>query len=125
MFFDIAFSPLSAIEYNIDLTLVTSLNDTYIVKVHGLAVEPPVVFSSAVVKLQGTGPGGRVVENVLVTNNTKKRQIVEIMLPVSLLDILFALNRIQLSLCESHSAAVHLITLLCNVINYRSVSSAG
>lgn len=79
--FQVSFSPSSAIVFDISLCIMTSLNDTYNISVRGEGIEPPVEISSAVIKMRGTCPGERVIENVFFKNNTSKQQMIELLPP--------------------------------------------
>eukprot|EP00597_Dinobryon_sp_UTEXLB2267_P012124 CAMPEP_0170113434 /NCGR_PEP_ID=MMETSP0020_2-20130122/9888_1 /TAXON_ID=98059 /ORGANISM="Dinobryon sp., Strain UTEXLB2267" /LENGTH=1783 /DNA_ID=CAMNT_0010339793 /DNA_START=13 /DNA_END=5360 /DNA_ORIENTATION=- len=83
MDFEIFFSPISAINYEVDITLITSLNDSYVLKVIAEGVDPPLEFSSSVIRMRTTSPGERVVESVLVTNKTSHSQCFEVVSPNS------------------------------------------
>lgn len=79
--FEIAFSPSAPESYKLQLTMVTSLNDTYTIDIRGKGLEPPVSFDTSVVQLRTTCPGERVLENGFIQNKSNKRQFIEIMLP--------------------------------------------
>ena len=79
--FEVSLRPFSAVNYNINITLTTSFNDTYIIKANGLGVEPVVMFDSPVLYVRPTVPGEKVVENVVVRNTTQHKQCVEIVTP--------------------------------------------
>lgn len=81
MEFEISFCPLSAINYELDLTLLTSFNDSYTIKVIAEGIEPPITFSAAVIQMRTTGPGERVIASTTVTNTSKSTQSFEVMLP--------------------------------------------
>lgn len=81
--FDVAFCPTSAIEYSYDLTIVSSFNDTYSIKVLGQGIHAPVTFSDTVIHMRSTCPGERVLESVSVTNNSNRTQCFEVMSPDS------------------------------------------
>ena len=81
MEFEIFFGPLSAIEYRLDLTLMTSFNDKYIIPIQAEGVEPPLMLSSTVLHMRTTAPGQRVLDSVLITNNFPHTQSFEIMIP--------------------------------------------
>jgi len=81
MTFEIAFSPSSPESYKLQLTLVTSLNDTYTIAIRGKGLDPPVSFDTSVVQMRTTCPGERVLESGLIQNKSNKRQFIEIMLP--------------------------------------------
>jgi hypothetical protein len=84
MEFEISFGPLSAIEYRLDLTLMTSFNDKYVIPIQAEGIEPPLTLSSSVLHLRTTAPGQRVVDSVLITNNLPHTQSFEIMVPEQL-----------------------------------------
>ena len=79
--FEVTFSPGSAVSYSLDMTLMTSFNDTYTVQVAAEGMEAPVVFSETVVDMRTTCPGERVLESIFVKNNTLKQQCFEIVAP--------------------------------------------
>ena len=79
--FDVLFSPPSAVNYDLPLTVLTSFNDTYTIKTIAEGVEPPFEFSHMVVNMRSTAPGQRVIENITVTNKGPKQQCFEIVLP--------------------------------------------
>lgn len=81
MEFEISFGPLSAIEYSLDLTLMTSFNDKYVIPIVAEGVEPPLLMSNAVIQMRTTSPGQRVLESVMLTNNYSYPQCFEIMVP--------------------------------------------
>lgn len=83
MDFEIKFSPVSAINFDLDLNLLTSLNDSYTLKVVAEGIAPPIEFSSSVIRMRTTSPGERVVESVVGTNNTPHHQSFEVILPDS------------------------------------------
>ena len=79
--FTVSLSPLSAIPYNLPLTLTTSFNDQYVMKVLGNGIEPPVMFDSPVIHLRPTIPGEKVLESTIIRNNTKTKQSIELIVP--------------------------------------------
>lgn len=79
--FEVTFSPGSSVSYSLDMTLMTSFNDTYTVQVSAEGMEAPVVFSETVVDMRTTCPGERVLESIFVKNNTLKQQCFEIAVP--------------------------------------------
>ena len=81
MDFEVLFSPISAVDYDVDVTLLTSLNDTYTLKVVAEGVEAPLELSPAVLRLRTTPPGERVVESVVVTNRSAHSQCFQVMAP--------------------------------------------
>lgn len=81
MEFQISFSPTSAINYETEVTLMTSNNDSYHLKIIAQGVEAPITFSNAVVHMRTTAPGERVNESVLVTNTSNTAQIFEVVVP--------------------------------------------
>lgn len=81
MEFEISFGPMSAIEYSLVVTLMTSSNDSYDIKVIAEGVSPPLEFSNSVIKMRTTAPGERVVESTMVTNKTTHPQCFEVVYP--------------------------------------------
>lgn len=81
MQFTVSLSPLSAIQYNLPLTLTTSFNDQYVMKVLGNGIESPIMFDSPVIHLRPTIPGEKVLESTLIRNNTKVKQSIELIVP--------------------------------------------
>lgn len=81
MEFEVSFGPQSAINYEVNVTLATSFNDTYTIKVIAEGVEPPLSFSSSVVQMRTTYPGERVLENIVVRNQTRHSQCFQVMVP--------------------------------------------
>jgi hypothetical protein len=79
--FEIFFCPHSAIVYDVVLSLQSSLNDSYPIKLHAKGIESPVVFSHTVVDMRTTSPGERVLESIFATNESKRQQIFEIVPP--------------------------------------------
>lgn len=79
--FNVSFRPYSAIEYNMPLTLSTSFNDQYHLKVLGTGIESSFTFQTPVMHLRPTIPGEKVVESTVVQNNTKTKQVIEIVPP--------------------------------------------
>jgi hypothetical protein len=79
--FNISFKPSSAIQYHLPLILSTSFNDQYPLKVIGQGVESIITFHTPVIHLRPTIPGERVIESTLVQNNTKHKQVLEILVP--------------------------------------------
>lgn len=81
MEFEVSFCPVSAINYEVSLNIMTSFNDKYVVKVVAEGVEPPLLVSSAAIHLRTTGPGEKVIESTMITNNTPHSQSFEVMVP--------------------------------------------
>jgi hypothetical protein len=81
MEFEISFGPQSAINYEVNVTLLTSFNDSYTVKVLAEGIEPPLALSASVVQMRTTYPGERVIENVVVRNQSRHTQCFQVMLP--------------------------------------------
>lgn len=79
--FDIALQPQSAISYDMSAALMTSLNDTYTVKVHAMGILPPLSFSSVVLDMRHTCPGEKILEGTIVKNESKSIQCFEIVQP--------------------------------------------
>lgn len=79
--FEVSFGPQSAINYEVNMTLLTSFNDTYTIKVIAEGVDPPLTFSASVVQMRTTYPGERVLENILVKNQTRHTQCFQVMMP--------------------------------------------
>ena len=79
--FEISFGPMSAIDYDLVVTLLTSSNDSYDIKVAAEGIEPPLEMSSSVIKMRSTAPGERVVESTMVRNKTSHPQCFEIVVP--------------------------------------------
>jgi hypothetical protein len=82
--FEISFGPQSAINYEVNVTLLTSFNDTYTIKVLAEGIDPPLTFSASVVQMRTTYPGEHVLENVVVKNTTRHTQCFQVMLPEKL-----------------------------------------
>jgi hypothetical protein len=81
--FNISFRPNSALSYHLPLTLSTSFNDQYHLQVLGNGIESIFSFLSPVIHLRPTIPGERVIESTVIQNNTKSRQILEMITPHS------------------------------------------
>jgi len=81
MSFEISFCPLSAVNYDLDLILMSSFNDTYTLKVSAEGVETPFEFSTSVISMRTTGPGERVVASTMIQNKSLKQQCLEIIAP--------------------------------------------
>jgi hypothetical protein len=81
MEFEISFCPSSSLDYNFDIILKTSFNDTYAIKTTGIGVDSPIVFSNSTIHMRTTCAGERVLESIMVTNKSQKQQIFEIMAP--------------------------------------------
>lgn len=81
MKFEISFCPSSALDYNFDIVLMSSFNDTYTIKTTGIGVESPIVFSNSTIHMRTTCAGERVLESIMVTNKSQKQQVIEIMAP--------------------------------------------
>jgi hypothetical protein len=79
--FQVSFCPSLPIPYNFDVTIITSNNDTYNIKIVGNGVESPIDMSNSVITMRTTGPGERVVESCTFTNTTSEQQIMEITAP--------------------------------------------
>lgn len=81
MTFEVSFTPMSSMDYCFDVTLQSSLNDVYPIKVLAKGIESPITFTATTVHMRTTGPGERVVSSVLATNNSKKKQCFEVLSP--------------------------------------------
>ena len=81
--FEVSFSPVSAIDYDVEVTIITSLNDSYSLKVLAEGVDPPLEISTTVVLMRTTSPGERVLESVMVTNKSTHSQSFEVSTPDS------------------------------------------
>ena len=81
MTLNIYFSPSSELIYSIDLQILTSFNETYIIKINGEGVKAPIEFDSAVIDLRSTSPGEKVIESIFIKNTSSKPQSLEIMPP--------------------------------------------
>lgn len=81
--FEVFFSPISAIDYDVEVTVITSLNDSYSLKVLAEGVEPPLEISTTVLQMRTTTPGERVLESVMVTNKSTHSQCFEVSSPDS------------------------------------------
>ena len=82
--FHIQFSPMSIINYNFDITLLSSVNDTYLIHISGKGIESPITMDHNILHLRTTAPGEKVIESILLTNITTHKQSFEIILPSSL-----------------------------------------
>lgn len=81
MVFTVSFAPASAIEYHMDLTILTSANDHYTIPIHAKGLEPPLIISHPVLQLRTTMPGQKVNESFLVTNTSPHHIAFELMPP--------------------------------------------
>ena len=79
--FEVSFSPTSSINYQVDVTLQTSFNDTYLIKVLADGVDPPLQLESSVIHMRTTYPGERVVESTMVRNTSKHTQLFQVIMP--------------------------------------------
>ena len=79
--FQVSYCPSMPQPSNFDLTIMTSANDTYTVKIVGKGVEAPITMSNSVITMRTTGPGERVVESCTFTNTSHEQQIMEITAP--------------------------------------------
>lgn len=79
--FNISFLPYSAIQYNLPITLSTSFNDQYPIKILGNGIESIFTFHTPVIHFRPTIPGERVIESTIIQNNTKSKQTIEIIPP--------------------------------------------
>ena len=79
--FEVSISPASTGPYELDLILMSSFNDKYVIKVQAVAVEAPFALSTAVMQMRTTGPGERVLESTMVKNTSQKPQSFEICMP--------------------------------------------
>lgn len=66
--FMVSFAPPSAIDYRLDVTLLTSSNDKIVLPLTARGVEAPLVLSHSVLHLRTTCPGHPVTESLTVTN---------------------------------------------------------
>ncbi|CAM9260061.1 unnamed protein product, partial [Ectocarpus fasciculatus] len=94
--FDVTFTALSAIKYDLQLEVLTSQNDLYTVKVRATGIESPLDISNSVIKLRSTCPGHRVLESTMITNTTKKKQTFEVSIPESM----FSWIKVSPLICE-------------------------
>lgn len=81
MTFEITLSPTSAIVYDTDLVISTSLNDTYSIRVLGTGFDPPVTIDDPIIRMRSAAPGERLVESTWVRNKTNVVQVIEIAHP--------------------------------------------
>lgn len=81
MTFEITLSPASAIVYDTDLIINTSLNDTYSIRVLGTGLDPPVTIDDPIIQMRSAAPGERLVESTWVRNRTNVAQAIEIAHP--------------------------------------------
>eukprot|EP01033_Poteriospumella_lacustris_P001415 gene1415-1025_t len=81
MVFTVSFAPASAIEYHMELTVLTSANDHYTIPIHAKGLEPPLIISHPVLQLRTTMPGQKVNESFLVTNTSPHHIAFELMPP--------------------------------------------
>ena len=81
--FEVSFSVASATTLEMELQLMTSCNDKYIIKVSAQGVEAPIEFDKAVFHMRTTGPGERVLESAIVRNTSSRTQCFEICPPDS------------------------------------------
>lgn len=81
MVFTVSFAPASAIEYHMELTILTSANDHYTIPIHAKGLEPPLIISHPVLQLRTTMPGQKVNESFLVTNTSPHHIAFELMPP--------------------------------------------
>ncbi|KAH8098961.1 hypothetical protein JL720_1934 [Aureococcus anophagefferens] len=65
---DVIFKPVSAVNVDLNLTMRTTMNNTYAIKVRGRGLEPALKFSFTVLKFPPASPGDRVVASVLVSH---------------------------------------------------------
>jgi hypothetical protein len=79
--FTVSCAVASAIEYNMDLTILSSTNDHYVIPVRAKGLEPPLSISHPVLQLRTTMPGQKVVESFAVTNTSPQGIAFEIMPP--------------------------------------------
>lgn len=96
MTFNVTFTALSAIKYDLQLEVATSQNDLYTLKVQATGIESPFEISNAVIKLRSTCPGQRVLESTMITNTTQKKQIFEMSIPESV----FSWIKVSPLICE-------------------------
>jgi len=80
--FEISFCPSAIMNYNIDLILLSSFNDSYTIKVIGEGIETPVTFEQSSIQMRTTGSGERVVESFIVKNMSQKQKCFEVMSPI-------------------------------------------
>ncbi len=81
--FQVSLCPTLPVAYSFDLTVMTSVNDTYNIKINGKGVESPIQMSNSVITMRTTGPGERVIESCTFTNRTSEQQVMEITAPDS------------------------------------------
>eukprot|EP00605_Chrysophyceae_sp_TOSAG23-4_P001913 GSChrysophyteH1.ASY1.ANO1.2111.1 assembled CDS len=81
--FQVSLCPTLPVAYSFDLTVMTSVNDTYNIKINGKGVESPIQMSNSVITMRTTGPGERVIESCTFTNRTSEQQVMEIAAPDS------------------------------------------
>jgi len=79
--FEVSFSPTSSINYQVDVILQSSFNDTYLIKVLADGVDPPLHLESSVIHMRTTYPGERVVESTMVRNTSKHTQLFQVVMP--------------------------------------------
>jgi hypothetical protein len=94
--FDVTFTALAAVAYDFSITVMTSMNDTYVINARANGVESPIELSHAVMQLRTTCDGHRVLESTIVKNTTSKKQIVEISAP----DPRFSWIKVSPTICE-------------------------
>jgi hypothetical protein len=83
--FDVAFTPLSAIPYNYEIDIVSSTGDHYPLRLTAYGKEAGIGINQTVFNLQHISPGERLVESAILTNTSNTPQIVEILLPETLI----------------------------------------
>lgn len=94
--FDVTFTAFAAVKYEFGITVMTSMNDTYVINAQANGVEAPIELSNAVMLLRTTCDGHRVLESTVVKNTTSKKQIVEISAP----DPRFSWIKVSPTICE-------------------------
>jgi hypothetical protein len=94
--FDVTFTAFAAVAYDFNITVMTSMNDAYVVRARANGIESPIELSHAVMQLRSTCDGHRVLESTMVKNITSKKQIVEISAP----DPRFSWIKVSPTICE-------------------------
>ena len=68
MDFEVKFCPLLPQDYHFNLTLMSSVNDVYNIKIISKGVDAPVAIDNTSIVMRTTAPGERVLESATIKN---------------------------------------------------------
>jgi len=77
----VSFTPFSFSSFAMEMHVLSSSNDKYVIRIHAEGLECPLEVSSPVIIMRTTQPGERVLESTFIQNKSSYHQFFEIVTP--------------------------------------------